>query len=199
MGGWVHSAAAFRDTCWAELTGQALGAGCFLGVRGYPSGQEAARQRLRMPPRKLARTASLLRHSSAAYATLVACRLPTARRHGCAVRCALPQMRTLEEERTRALDAAARARAEVAELADSRRKLQWQSKLLEKMSEVRGSHTHAARAVYRLRACLPLWCTTTRDTKHRHARLFRRTPCVVSQLWRILIVMHGASPRCRFS
>lgn len=50
------------------------------------------------------------------------------------------KMRTLEEERTRALDAAARARAEVAELADSRRKLQWQSKLLEKMSEVQLKH-----------------------------------------------------------
>lgn len=47
------------------------------------------------------------------------------------------QMRLLEEERSKALDAAARARTEVAELAESRRKLQWQSKLLEKMSEVR--------------------------------------------------------------
>eukprot|EP00198_Chlamydomonas_reinhardtii_P006861 XP_001696197.1 predicted protein [Chlamydomonas reinhardtii] len=44
-------------------------------------------------------------------------------------------MRLLEEERSKALDAAARARTEVAELAESRRKLQWQSKLLEKMSE----------------------------------------------------------------
>jgi hypothetical protein len=46
-------------------------------------------------------------------------------------------MRLLEEERSKALDAAARARNEVAELAESRRKLAWQSKLLEKMSEVR--------------------------------------------------------------
>lgn len=45
-------------------------------------------------------------------------------------------MRALEEERLRALEAAAQARAEVAELTESRRKLQWQSKLLEKMSEV---------------------------------------------------------------
>ncbi len=48
----------------------------------------------------------------------------------------LAQMKALEEERLRALEAAARARAEVAELTESRRKLQWQSKLLEKMSEV---------------------------------------------------------------
>ncbi len=47
------------------------------------------------------------------------------------------QMKVLEEERMRALEAAARARSEVAELTESRRKLQWQSKLLEKMSEVR--------------------------------------------------------------
>ena len=46
-------------------------------------------------------------------------------------------MKGLEEERLRALEAAARARAEVQELSESRRKLQWQSKLLEKMSEVR--------------------------------------------------------------
>lgn len=45
-------------------------------------------------------------------------------------------MRLLEEDRAKALEAAARARTEVAELAESRRKLQWQSKLLEKMSEV---------------------------------------------------------------
>ncbi len=63
-------------------------------------------------------------------------------------------MRTLEEERTRALDAAARARTEVAELAESRRKLQWQSKLLEKMSEVRGSRARAVPAVLRS-ACAP--------------------------------------------
>jgi hypothetical protein len=50
------------------------------------------------------------------------------------------QMKALEEERLRALEAAARARAEVADLTESRRKLQWQSKLLEKMSEVRISH-----------------------------------------------------------
>ncbi|KXZ52075.1 hypothetical protein GPECTOR_10g1098 [Gonium pectorale] len=50
------------------------------------------------------------------------------------------KMRMLEEERTKALDAAARARTEVAELAESRRKLQWQSKLLEKMSEVQLKH-----------------------------------------------------------
>jgi hypothetical protein len=49
---------------------------------------------------------------------------------------AILQMRALEEERLRALEAAARARTEVAELTESRRKLQWQSKLLEKMSEV---------------------------------------------------------------
>ena len=49
----------------------------------------------------------------------------------------LTQMKGLEEERLRALEAAARARAEVQELSESRRKLQWQSKLLEKMSEVR--------------------------------------------------------------
>jgi hypothetical protein len=46
-------------------------------------------------------------------------------------------MKNLEDERLRALEAAARARAEVQELSESRRKLQWQSKLLEKMSEVR--------------------------------------------------------------
>ena len=46
------------------------------------------------------------------------------------------QMAKLEEERLRALEAAARARTEVADLTESRRKLQWQSKLLEKMSEV---------------------------------------------------------------
>ncbi|GIL85755.1 hypothetical protein Vretimale_13216 [Volvox reticuliferus] len=50
------------------------------------------------------------------------------------------KMRLLEEERSKALDAAARARTEVAELAESRRKLQWQSKLLEKMSEVQLKH-----------------------------------------------------------
>ena len=43
----------------------------------------------------------------------------------------------LEGERLTALESAARARAEVAELTESRRKLQWQGKLLEKMSEVR--------------------------------------------------------------
>ena len=47
------------------------------------------------------------------------------------------QMRALENERLAALESAARARAEVAELSESRRKLEWQSKLLEKMSEVR--------------------------------------------------------------
>ncbi|EFJ53212.1 hypothetical protein VOLCADRAFT_102815 [Volvox carteri f. nagariensis] len=50
------------------------------------------------------------------------------------------KMRLLEEERSKALEAAARARTEVAELAESRRKLQWQSKLLEKMSEVQLKH-----------------------------------------------------------
>ncbi|GFH11173.1 uncharacterized protein HaLaN_06629 [Haematococcus lacustris] len=45
------------------------------------------------------------------------------------------KMKSLEDERLRALEAAARARAEVADLTESRRKLQWQSKLLEKMSE----------------------------------------------------------------
>ncbi len=45
-------------------------------------------------------------------------------------------MRALEEERLAALESAARARAEVAELTESKRKLEWQSKLLEKMSEV---------------------------------------------------------------
>ncbi|KAG2439424.1 hypothetical protein HXX76_004781 [Chlamydomonas incerta] len=50
------------------------------------------------------------------------------------------KMRLLEEERSKALDAAARARIEVAELAESRRKLQWQSKLLEKMSDVQLKH-----------------------------------------------------------
>lgn len=54
----------------------------------------------------------------------------------------LAQMRGLEEERLRALEAAALARAEVAELTESRRKLQWQSKLLEKMSEVCGVGGH---------------------------------------------------------
>lgn len=49
---------------------------------------------------------------------------------------AVIQMRALEDERLRALEAAARARSEVTELTESRRKLQWQSKLLEKMSEV---------------------------------------------------------------
>lgn len=49
-------------------------------------------------------------------------------------------MRALEEERLKALEAAARARSEVAELSESRRKLQWQSKLLEKMSEVQVYH-----------------------------------------------------------
>ena len=49
-------------------------------------------------------------------------------------------MKSLEEERLRALEAAARARAEVQELSESRRKLQWQSKLLEKMSEVNGGY-----------------------------------------------------------
>lgn len=48
------------------------------------------------------------------------------------------KLATLEQERLRALEAAARARAEVQELSESRRKLQWQSKLLEKMSEVIG-------------------------------------------------------------
>ncbi|MEW5306660.1 MAG: hypothetical protein WDW36_009111 [Sanguina aurantia] len=50
------------------------------------------------------------------------------------------KVRGLEEERLQALEAAARARAEVSELTENRRKLQWQSKLLEKMSEVQLKH-----------------------------------------------------------
>ncbi|KAF5835844.1 hypothetical protein DUNSADRAFT_6831 [Dunaliella salina] len=50
------------------------------------------------------------------------------------------KMRALEEERLAALESAARARAEVAELTESRRKLEWQSRLLEKMSEVQLKH-----------------------------------------------------------
>mmetsp|Transcript_18736 Transcript_18736/g.34016 ORF Transcript_18736/g.34016 Transcript_18736/m.34016 type:complete len:396 (-) Transcript_18736:603-1790(-) len=50
------------------------------------------------------------------------------------------KVKALETERQRALEAATRARTEVQELAESRRKLQWQSKLLEKMSEVQLKH-----------------------------------------------------------
>lgn len=50
------------------------------------------------------------------------------------------KMHALEGERIKALEAAARARTEVNELTESRRKLQWQSKLLEKMSEVQLKH-----------------------------------------------------------
>ena len=61
------------------------------------------------------------------------------------------QMKALEEERLKALEAAARARSEVAELSESRRKLQWQSKLLEKMSEVQLKHNqHKSEAIRKL-------------------------------------------------
>lgn len=60
----------------------------------------------------------------------------------------------MEEERLQALEAAARARAEVSELTENRRKLQWQSKLLEKMSEVRGGGSQGTAACHRLCAVL---------------------------------------------
>ncbi|GAX84848.1 hypothetical protein CEUSTIGMA_g12269.t1 [Chlamydomonas eustigma] len=61
------------------------------------------------------------------------------------------KMKNLEDERLRALEAAARARAEVQELSESRRKLQWQSKLLEKMSEVQLKHNkHKSEAIRKL-------------------------------------------------
>jgi hypothetical protein len=47
------------------------------------------------------------------------------------------QVKVLEVERGRAVEAAARARAEAEELSESKKRLQWQSRLLEKMSEVR--------------------------------------------------------------
>lgn len=50
------------------------------------------------------------------------------------------KVRQMEEERIQALECAARAKAEVAELTDTRKRLQWQSKLLEKMSEVQLKH-----------------------------------------------------------
>ncbi|KAJ9506042.1 hypothetical protein QJQ45_016626, partial [Haematococcus lacustris] len=68
----------------------------------------------------------------------------------------LPQMKSLEDERLRALEAAARARAEVADLTESRRKLQWQSKLLEKMSEVQLKHNQRkSEAIKKLLAADP--------------------------------------------
>lgn len=44
----------------------------------------------------------------------------------------------LEGEREAALQLASAAKAEVAQLQEAQRRLQWQSQLLEKMSEVRG-------------------------------------------------------------
>lgn len=49
-------------------------------------------------------------------------------------------MRALEEERLRALDTASAARAQVAELTEAQRRLEWQSRLLEKMSDVQLRH-----------------------------------------------------------
>lgn len=46
------------------------------------------------------------------------------------------QVRLLEAERQQALDAAATARAEVEQLQEAQQRLQWQSQLLQKMSEV---------------------------------------------------------------
>ncbi|KAL6757818.1 hypothetical protein V8C86DRAFT_2613822 [Haematococcus lacustris] len=66
------------------------------------------------------------------------------------------KMKSLEDERLRALEAAARARAEVADLTESRRKLQWQSKLLEKMSEVQLKHNQRkSEAIKKLLAADP--------------------------------------------
>lgn len=50
------------------------------------------------------------------------------------------KVKVLEVERGRAVEAAARARAEAEELAESKKRLQWQSRLLEKMSEVQLNH-----------------------------------------------------------
>eukprot|EP00798_Chlamydomonas_sp_ICE-L_P016824 gene16824-23103_t len=61
------------------------------------------------------------------------------------------KVKELEEERLRALEAAALARSEVQELTESKRKLQWQSKLLEKMSEVQLKHNkHKTEAIKKL-------------------------------------------------
>lgn len=46
------------------------------------------------------------------------------------------QVRVLEAERLAALQTAATARQEVSQLQEARRRLEWQSQLLEKMSKV---------------------------------------------------------------
>ncbi len=53
------------------------------------------------------------------------------------------QVKALEGERQAAIQAAARAEAEVQELEDSKRRLEWQSQLLGRMSEVQTKHSQA--------------------------------------------------------
>jgi hypothetical protein len=53
-------------------------------------------------------------------------------------------VRVLEGERHAALELAAASKAEVAQLQEAQRRLQWQSQLLEKMSEVRQAHGSSA-------------------------------------------------------
>ncbi len=48
-----------------------------------------------------------------------------------------PQVRELDGERLKAVESAVAARAEAAELSEARQRLLWQSKLLERLSEVR--------------------------------------------------------------
>lgn len=56
------------------------------------------------------------------------------RQSACAL--AFCKVRVLEAERLAALQTAAAARQDVAQLQEARRRLQWQSQLLENMSEV---------------------------------------------------------------
>lgn len=60
------------------------------------------------------------------------------------------RVRALEQERARALEAATAARNEVQGLTESRRRLQWQSKLLEKMSEVQLRHSRKKNEAIRM-------------------------------------------------
>jgi hypothetical protein len=75
------------------------------------------------------------------------------------------QVRVLEAERLAALQTAATARQEVCELQEARRRLEWQSQLMEKMSKVsRLGHLASVRMD---RCCKPPYVTIE---SHQHMR-----------------------------
>ncbi len=112
--------------------------GCVVSVGAGAAGAGARwRPAARLPGRPVGPPAAATRRPSNGAPRRAAATKPPPRHP------ATPQVKALQGERHAAIQAAARAEAEAQELAESRRRLEWQAQLLERMSQVQSKHSRA--------------------------------------------------------